>query len=126
MYRKILAGADEGPGSRGAISVVIAGARCTCAAEAQRALVEQHGIRVLANATTRDGAAAAVVTLQPDVAIVDAALLSMSEHFLAGWGPVSQAARFVVVGRDEQGGCARRLMAQGVAAYVPASDIVGP
>ena len=105
------------------VAVVIAGAPGSCAAAARRALAGSPGVRIVATAITRDGAAAAVRRLEPDVAVVDTGLLSLSEFFLTGWGPVSRSTRIVVVGRDEHERCARHLVAQGAAAYVPAPEI---
>lgn len=105
------------------IAVVIAGPSCSCAAQARRALDGQPGVRIVAAASTRDGAAALVRAHEPDVAVVDLGLLSLCEHFLSGWGPVSRATRIVVIGHDGYEACGRRLRAQGVAAYVPASEI---
>jgi hypothetical protein len=109
--------------SAAAVIVVVAGAPGTCAAAACDALAADPDLRVAARATTRAGAAAAIAATAADVAVVDLGLVSLSEFFLAGWGRVSRATRFVVVGHDAHPRTARRLMTEGVAAYVPATEI---
>jgi DNA-binding NarL/FixJ family response regulator len=105
------------------ITVVVAGAGCSCARVAAQALSAEPDIEVLACPSTREAAGALLRAYEPDVAVVDAGLLALKEFFLTGWGPVSRATRIVVVGRDEEAAMGQRLLAQGAAAYVPESEI---
>jgi DNA-binding NarL/FixJ family response regulator len=105
------------------VDVVLAGDPCSAVAPARRALSSDPALHVVAEAHTRSQAAAAIARTDPAVAVVDVGLLSPSEFFLSGWGPVSRATRLVVVGRDAHPETARRLLVQGAAAYVPAPEV---
>jgi AmiR/NasT family two-component response regulator len=84
---------------------------------ALRAAVAGAGAEVVAEACGRWQAGEALRSLEPDVAVVDARLLSTDEFFLTGWGPVARCTRFVAVG-DEHPHTVAHLQAMGVAACV--------
>jgi DNA-binding NarL/FixJ family response regulator len=83
-----------------------------------RAALDPADCRVVAEACARWPAGQLLRELEPDVAVVDITLLSTTDFFLTGWGPVSRCTRVVAVGPDDPQ-LARRLIAHGAAAYVP-------
>src|SRR3954454_1033972 len=67
---------------------------------ALRAAVAGAGAEVVAEACDRWQAGEALRSLEPDVAVVDARLLSTDEVFLTGWGPVARCTRVGAVGDE--------------------------
>ena len=98
---------------------VVVGASATLARTHLRvALHHDADLEIVAEACTRWDAGETLRELQPDAAVVEIGLLSTTEFFLQGWGPVWRCTRIVAVGPDDPA-LARRLAAMGVAAYVP-------
>jgi hypothetical protein len=81
-------------------------------------------LEIVAEACTRWDAGETQRDLQPDAAVVEVGLLSTTDFFLHGWGPVWRCTRIVAVGPDEPA-LAHRLAAMGVAAYVPWDRVAG-
>lgn len=71
---------------------------------------------VVGEACHRWEAGELIRAVRPDVAVVDVALLSTDEFFLAGWGPISHATRIVAAGPPDPE-LERRLRAMGAADY---------
>lgn len=105
------------------VRVLLAGPGGCCMDDAAAALSADPDVWVIARCVDRWHAAETIRALAPDVAVVDVGLVSLSEAFLAGWGPISRDTAFVVVGHEPSEVVARRLCRQGVCAYVPRSRL---
>ena len=98
--------------------LVLAASAGRARAQLRDALHHHANLEIVAEACTRWDAGETLRELQPDVAVVEIGLLSTTEFFLHGWGPVWRCTRIVAVGPDDAA-LAERLAAMGAAAYVP-------
>lgn len=115
-YRRAMSGR---PRDSGTVAVVVGDPyRHHCCGDVEDVLARVPGVEVVATATDRFVAGELLRRLEPDVAVIDMALLSTCEFPLHGWGPVPHDIRLIAVGFDTDAATIAHLRSAGFAGLV--------
>lgn len=107
------------PRDSGTVAVVVGDPyRHHCCGDVEDVLARVPGVEVVVTATGRFVAGELLRRLEPDVAVIDMALLSTCEFPLHGWGPVPHDIRLIAVGFDTGAATIAHLRSAGFAGLV--------